>query len=303
MHTTTIAHSRHRKRVKFIGVATRDYTCCTHNHDHEAGSSTHCANCHSSSRSSDNCSHSSNCSSPLVSQAHECQSCSKGDALGLESLGYEPSGTKLLVARRPLCHTADDTSFFNSQEAIPSSLVPCPSTSTGPSPVEGRGTKDRWRAMRQKDIEAMSHATCVPNFRGQRSGSMPKRGQAQTQGCQVEGQGACSDTLVVPAARLDRPPFSVPSVPVRNSALAGGPAGDKKVRVDRKAEAEKDPASMRVGFRRIRAVTCHERTEVALPTFCREVEGEGGLKQELPRGLVNSGPAFDLSVARLPHAR
>ena len=33
------------------------------------------------------------------------------------------------------------------------------------------------------------------------------------------------------------------------------------------------------------------------------MDARGGMKQYLPRGLVNSGPAFDLSVARPPRAQ
>ena len=76
----------------------------------------------------------------------------------------------------------------------------------------------------------------------------------------------------------DRPPkFTVPGVHVvKLSSLAGRPAGDKKVWVDRKEEP-REPSSVSGGFRRIVESKCFQCT-LATPTV-RGLGVEGGDSQ------------------------
>ena len=117
---------------------------------------------------------------------------------------------KLHYSPRPLHQTASaGASFLQGRDVLRAYLAP-PSTCTDPSSVEGGGIQGRWRAMGPKDIESMSHATCVANCRRQRPGSKLVRWQAQPQGCERDGQGACSDRLVVPAQHVS--PEQMPGI-------------------------------------------------------------------------------------------
>ena len=87
-------------------------------------------------------------------------------------------------------------------EHVRSSLAPSPSTGTCPSPIEGRGTQERWRAVGQKDIAAKTNATQVTKCGASSSGSIPAEGQAQAQRCSSRGSGADSAARVVTATRV-----------------------------------------------------------------------------------------------------
>ena len=119
----------------------------------------------------------------LVSRLHE-QAPVGGDGREVMSPAKGPPATKVLSAPRPVDRNASTTRHYSSQEAVRSRLAPYPSTCTWPSPVEGRGSQDRWRAISQMDIETTTDETQVAPCHGrQRSGSTLVRAQPQSQRC------------------------------------------------------------------------------------------------------------------------
>ena len=105
---------------------------------------------------------------------------------------------------------ADGTSYYSTHEGVRAKSA-YPSTCTRPSGyipgVAGRSTgpmpKGAWLLPAQGKVTQSSSAP---------PGSTLVRDQAQVQGCSVEGQGACSDTRVVPTTDAgDRATNFVPS--------------------------------------------------------------------------------------------
>ena len=110
---------------------------------------------HSSKCKCSNCESSAGLSAALVPHfcervnPREWELCGE-DGREVMSPAQESPTAKLLVAPR-LGQKLPDRSHYSSHEAVRSNLAP-PSICTCPSPVEGRGTQERWRANSQKDI-------------------------------------------------------------------------------------------------------------------------------------------------------
>ena len=255
----------------------------------------------SSQRRCCNCVDSSGLSAEFVSQACERVNPREWELRGDDdrevmspAQGSPPA--KLVLAPRPLCQIADGTGFLQGQDVLRSSLAPSPSTGTCPSPIEGRGTQERWRAVGQKDIAAKANAANFTKFGAISSGSIPAECQAQAQRCSSRGSCADSAARVVAANRVHQ-----------------GARGRREVMPP--SEKPPRPISQRDGYRTGREEQCLQSTKcthpivrgrwwrggaeaiaLPLPSQLRGVTGVSGQSQSgdptpKPRTLVCRSPS------------
>ena len=174
---------------------------------------------------------------PLVKNEHELAQHSGGSpSTGTCPSGYIPGDTSTgSVSMRETTLTPTD--------AVRGDKTSVVITRRSRPPVVGRE-------------ETSSRAICA--------GSIPAEAPPQRQRSGERGHCANLSSSGVAAISADRPPITVPSSLVRDSSLAGGPAGAKKVRVDRQEEP-REPSSALCGFRRIRGAGCLQHTRPHRP--------------------------------------
>ena len=121
------------------------------------------------------------------------------------------------------------------------------------------------------------------------------KSEAHTKRCGRQARCARFDRSAVAAGNMDSPSHGL--IPRFCSATPLAQTEDQKVGRGEKISQE-EHSSILCGFRRV-------GLQNSIVDFAdRAVESEGGLKPYLPRGLVNSGPLLDLSVAiRQPRSR